>query len=48
MAALHHTGGDVGRVQKLSRHAKIDTLMIYNDRRENHQGEVINLLSAIA
>ena len=47
-AALHHTGGDVGRVQKLSRHAKIDTLMIYNDRRENHQGEVTALLSAIA
>ena len=47
-AALHHTGGDVARVQKLSRHAKVETLMVYNDRRENHQGEVTNLLSAIA
>jgi integrase/recombinase XerC len=47
-AALHHTGGDVARVQKLSRHKKVETLMIYNDRRENHQGEVTALLSAIA
>jgi len=47
-AALHHTGGDVARVQKLSRHAKVETLMIYNDRRENHQGEVTAILSAIA
>ena len=47
-AALHHTGGDVARVQKLSRHKKVETLMIYNDRRENHQGEVTAILSAIA
>jgi integrase/recombinase XerC len=47
-AALNHTGGDVARVQKLSRHKKVETLMIYNDRRENHQGEVTAILSAIA
>lgn len=44
-AALDATGGDVRRVQKLSRHAKVDTVMIYDDNRTDLQGEVTNLLS---
>jgi integrase/recombinase XerC len=47
-AALDATGGDVRKVQKLSRHAKIETLMIYDDNRKDAQGEVTDLLSAIA
>lgn len=46
-AALDATGGDVRRVQKLSRHAKLDTLMIYDDARKNAQGEVTELLGAL-
>ncbi len=44
-AALDATGGDVRRVQKLSRHKNIATLMIYDDSRQNFQSEVTNLLS---
>ena len=44
-AALEATNGDVVKVQKLSRHSKVDTLMIYNDRREGLQAEVTDLLS---
>jgi integrase/recombinase XerC len=43
--ALDRTGGDVRRVQKLSRHANIQTLMIYDDNRQNHQAEVTALLA---
>jgi len=43
--ALDRTGGDVRRVQKLSRHANIQTLMIYDDNRQNHQAEVTDLLA---
>lgn len=46
-AALDATGGDVRRVQKLSRHASIATLMIYDDSRRDAQGEVTNLLSGL-
>ncbi len=46
-AALDATGGDVRRVQKLSRHAKLDTLMIYDDNRTNHQGDLTELLSGM-
>ncbi len=46
-AALDATGGDVRRVQKLSRHAKLDTLMIYDDNRTNHQGDLTELLSSM-
>jgi integrase/recombinase XerC len=42
--ALEVTDGNVRKVQKLSRHAKIETLMIYDDARENLQGELSNLL----
>lgn len=44
-AALKMTGGDVRKVQKLSRHKKIDTLLIYDDNRINAQGEITDTLS---
>ncbi|MDV3002932.1 MAG: Tyrosine recombinase XerC [Chroococcopsis gigantea SAG 12.99] len=44
-AALDATGGDVRKVQKLSRHSNLNTLMIYDDNRRNHQGEVSDLLN---
>jgi integrase/recombinase XerC len=43
--ALDATDGNVRKVQKLSRHAKIETLMIYDDNRSNLQGELSNLLA---
>jgi integrase/recombinase XerC len=43
--ALEATQGDVRRVQKLSRHKNIQTLLIYDDHRRNSQGEITNLLS---
>ncbi|AUB36127.1 xerC, integrase/recombinase XerC [Nostoc flagelliforme CCNUN1] len=46
--ALDATGGDARKVQRLSRHAKLDTLMIYDDNRRNQQGEVTDLLAAAA
>jgi integrase/recombinase XerC len=46
-AALDATGGNVRMVQKLSRHAKIETLMLYDDNRADLQGEVTRLLSAM-
>ena len=46
-AALDVTNGDVRKVQKLSRHKKLDTLMIYDDNRRNMQGEVSELLGDI-
>ncbi|HAJ60504.1 MAG TPA: integrase [Cyanobacteria bacterium UBA8543] len=44
-AALDATGGDVRRVQKLSRHANLNTLMIYDDNRLNVQGDISALLA---
>jgi integrase/recombinase XerC len=46
-AALEATGGDVRRVQKLSRHSSLNTLLIYDDNRKNHQGEVTDLLDSL-
>lgn len=46
-AALDATGGDVRKVQKLSRHANLNTLMIYDDNRQNLQGEISDLLSGL-
>ncbi len=43
-AALEATNGNVRKVQKLSRHKKLDTLMLYDDNRTNMQGEVSSLL----
>ena len=42
--ALNLTNGDVRKVQKLSRHSNLNTLMIYDDNRQNHQGEVTGML----
>lgn len=47
-AALEATNGNVSKVQKLSRHAKVETVMIYEDRRVNQQKQVTNLLSNLA
>jgi integrase/recombinase XerC len=46
-AALEATGGDVRRVQKLSRHSSLNTLLIYDDNRRNHQREVTDLLDSL-
>ncbi|WP_013325744.1 tyrosine-type recombinase/integrase [Gloeothece verrucosa] len=46
-AALDATGGDVRKVQKLSRHADLNTLMIYDDNRLDVQGEISDLLSGL-
>jgi integrase/recombinase XerC len=46
-AALEVTGGDVRRVQKLSRHSSLNTLLIYDDNRRNHQGEITNILDGL-
>ncbi|MUH00329.1 tyrosine-type recombinase/integrase [Scytonema sp. UIC 10036] len=43
-AALDSTGGNVRKVQKLSRHSKIETLMRYDDNRQRVQGEMTDLL----
>lgn len=43
-AALDATDGDVRKVQKLSRHRQLDTLMIYDDNRGSYQQEVTALL----
>lgn len=47
-AALEALNGDVTKVQQLSRHKSIATVMIYADRVKNEQGNVTNLLSALA
>jgi integrase/recombinase XerC len=44
-AALDRTGGDVRKVQKFSRHRKIDTLLIYDDNRLGMQGEVTDTVA---
>ncbi len=46
-AALDATDGDVRRVQKLSRHSNLNTLLIYDDNRRNHQGEVTAILEGL-
>lgn len=42
--ALNLTNGDVRKVQKLSRHSNLNTLMIYDDNRVSLQGEVTSML----
>ncbi|MGB2925833.1 MAG: tyrosine-type recombinase/integrase, partial [Limnothrix sp.] len=44
-AALDATKGDVRKVQKFSRHADLNTLMIYDDNRKNVQGEITEILA---
>ena len=46
-AALDATNGNVREVKKLSRHAKIDTLLIYDDNRINHQAALTDLLGGM-
>lgn len=46
-AALDATDGNVRKVQKLSRHSQIDTLMIYDDNRGKNQAEVTGLLDEL-
>jgi integrase/recombinase XerC len=45
--ALDAAGGDIRRVQRLSRHARLETLQIYDDNRTDLQGEMTNLLSTL-
>ncbi len=46
-AALDATHGDTRRVQKLSRHADLNTLTRYDDNRRHHQGEVTKILAEL-
>ena len=46
-AALDVTNGDVRRVQRLSRHARLETLQRYDDNRSDLQGEVTTLLAEL-
>jgi integrase/recombinase XerC len=46
-AALDATDGNVRKVQKLSRHKSLNTLMIYDDNRARDQHEVTELLDAM-
>ena len=46
-AALDATDGNVRKVQKLSRHKKLDTLMIYDDNRGRDQDEISALLDSM-
>ncbi len=47
-AALEATNGNVAAVQKLSRHAKVETVMVYEDKRTDQQKKVTDILSGIA
>jgi integrase/recombinase XerC len=44
--ALELTNGNIVKVAKFARHAKIDTTRIYNDNRTDDAGDVANLVSA--
>jgi len=46
--ALDLTGGDVRKVQRFSRHSKIETLMRYDDARRDDAGALSQLLGADA
>jgi integrase/recombinase XerC len=46
-AALDATNGDTRRVQKLSRHADLNTLTRYDDNRRHHQGEITKILAEL-
>lgn len=46
-AALDATDGNVRKVQKLSRHAQIDTLLMYDDNRHNDQLDLSELLAGM-
>lgn len=44
-AALDATDGNVRKVQKLSRHSQIETLLVYDDNRHNDQLEISEILA---
>lgn len=46
-AALEATNGNVVMVQKLSRHTRVETLLVYNDNRVNEQKHVTEILSGM-
>jgi len=46
-AALDATDGNVRKVQKLSRHKNLNTLMIYDHNRGRDQQDVTELLDGI-
>ena len=46
-AALDATDGDVWKVQKLSRHRNLNTLMIYEDNRGRDQQDVTEMLDSM-
>lgn len=46
-AALDVTDGNIRKVQKLSRHRDINTVMIYDDNRAKVQGEISEMLSGL-
>jgi integrase/recombinase XerC len=46
-AALDATDGNVRKVQKLSRHKNLNTLMIYDDNRGRDQQDVTELLDGM-
>src|SRR5262249_55941862 len=43
--ALDRTGGDVRKVQKISRHADVRTLLRYDDARQDQAGDVARLVA---
>ena len=45
--ALDATDGDVRKVQKLSRHRNLNTLMIYDDNRSRDQQDVTEMLDGM-
>jgi len=45
--ALDASGGDIRKVQRLSRHVKMETLRIYDDNRQDLQGEMTSSLSRL-
>lgn len=47
-AILEATNGNVVAAQKVSRHSKVETVMIYEDRRVNQQKQVTDLLAGLA
>jgi integrase/recombinase XerC len=47
-AALDATGGDVRRVARFSRHKKVETLLIYDDRRRDAAGDIAQLVAGEA
>jgi integrase/recombinase XerC len=46
-AFLDASGGNIRAAQRLSRHAKLDTLRIYDDNRQDMQGEASDLLASL-